>query len=759
MQIVIGNNQNRTRDSYAPAPVINLTLRANGEEQVQVMDSLGQFVPAGILPPSVAPTVAVGTGVPFATVANQWVCYLYVYAAQTRYPLVENANAPQGKLGPRSNPSTRSAAYQVDALGKSILVTVTKSDRVDVDQIWIYRTAFFPTQTEAEDAAEAGAATYLDAVIDNGTAGTRTYTDTTLIIDGNFSVETDNFPAPQMQFVTFDDPYFYGIGNFPFIGNISVDANGLVTLTTATDKWFDGRNGQVVTMTGITSGGFDGYGSYYFKWLTNTTAQLCLDALLTQNGPVNYTGTTIIKVQGRANILYRSKPRNPFSWGFTEVIEDTNVPQPYAFVVGGGQATAITVVPILNLLKIDTQGPNKCFVMNLNGKGTPAFEASKREISSDYSVSNAWSQFTTKGKDGNSYVWFFDSKNFSICQSDGSSNIEVSSPVFDSLHALSANIADANLSHAIYEPSLQLACIWLTSRNIGLSGGGIVNNLLLTYHHPTDSWGKVECPDVTCSAPFRDQTTNEQFVLLGTNKGKIGRMAEKNTYTNWFSSLAAALPATYVNGFEVKIAGDHTVPTGNDQWIGTWCYLVGTNADPLFNYLNNRVLCSARVDSVSYDGVNTHIHFDKILDRNNSTIFLDLLPGVQPPNPTTTLTIYPGMIFATVAKFINLEDTTSPKKLTQVWLTASTTDLSMQGMLAMEYNINDAFLGPDSPVPFQFTALQQNNQQGGTFTSSMTYKKDTPTTIDTLRSFTLYFQQLGFQPVKFYNFTVVIGNA
>jgi hypothetical protein len=332
--------------------------------------------------------------------------YRYVYAAQRRYPLIENANAPAGKLGPRSNPSPK-ASRHIDAAGTSSLVTVMKdSSRVDVDEIWIYRTAAYATQAEAELDADAGFLNYVGSIANDGSPGTVTYDDNTLTITGNPEVETDNFPAPQFQLCTYDDPYFYGFGNFQFKAPILVTALGVVTLTDAADKWFDGRNGQTVTMEGITTGGFDGYGSYYFKWIDNITAQLCLDAALTQNGPVDFFGTTEITISGKANILYRSKERNPLSWGLTDVIDDVNVPRPYAFTVGGGFGTAIGVVPILNLLKVDTVAPNKTFVFNLNGKGTPQFEGSKREISSDFATSNFWTQFPMKDKSGQTYLWF-----------------------------------------------------------------------------------------------------------------------------------------------------------------------------------------------------------------------------------------------------------------------------------------------------------------------------------------------------------------
>src|SRR4030095_1475197 len=146
MATLLAGTQNRWKDSYAAAPVLGLTLRANGEERVKVFDGVALLVNAGIDAPTVAPTCAAGSAGGSLT-NGKFVAYRYVYAATIRYPYVENAITAGGSPAPRSNPSPRSAVFTVTATGKCV-VTVTGTTRLDIDRIWIYRTNQFSTSAD-----------------------------------------------------------------------------------------------------------------------------------------------------------------------------------------------------------------------------------------------------------------------------------------------------------------------------------------------------------------------------------------------------------------------------------------------------------------------------------------------------------------------------------------------------------------------------------------------------------------------------------
>ena len=270
MDTILSNTQSRYRDSYAVSPQCGLVVRANGEEPVQVIGSNGQVYPAGITPPTFTPNVADG-GTGNLTIA-QYVCYAYVYAAKTAFPLVNSPVAINGSLAPRSNPSPASSPFQiVGSVTRQNSVTVQCTSIPWIDTIWLFRTAMFATAVQASTAAAAGDLYFISEAAN--VVGTSNIVITDNVISGTTLVELDNYIAPQFQYVTYYDPYYYGWGNNTFIASCSYTTSGVVTLT-GTDTWFAGRNGQFATLASITSNGVDGHGLFYFEWLTSVTAQL-----------------------------------------------------------------------------------------------------------------------------------------------------------------------------------------------------------------------------------------------------------------------------------------------------------------------------------------------------------------------------------------------------------------------------------------------------------------------------------------------------
>lgn len=775
MQIVIENNQNRVKDCYASSSIIDLTLRTNGEEKVTIMDSLGQFAQAGFDAPTVAPILALGSTTPPVLTASQWIAYVYVYAATERYPYVQNAVSGGGDISPRSNPSPL-ASIQLSASGNKVLVTCTNSLRVDITRIWIYRTEYYATQEEAETAAEAGLLNFLTAVINNAIPGTIDYLDATPDITGGELIEVDNYSAPQAALCLYAPPYFYMYGNQEFKEEITVTASGLITLPPS-EKWFDGRNGQTVTMDGITSGGFDGYGGYYFKWLTNTTAQLCLDIALTQNGPVNASGTTIVHIKGESTTLYRSKPNNPLSWGETETIGEINVPHLFAELIGGGRGTAMAIVPILNLLKLDTEGPNKTYVLSLNAAGTPTFLDSKREISNDFSTSNHWSQFVTKGSDGNSYLWFFDYKFNAICQADGAVNTSVSSKVFETLRNLSVNEDDRKFSHGIYDSGLEISCVWLTT-----SGSTIKNNLLIVYHQPTNQWSTVEQRDVLCSFSFLDRVSNSQITLIGTDTGRIGQAFAPDYYWDWLNvnTLSTIPLASTINNATSLITLDFAAAF-SEETVGLWCYIYFQYANTAgHNFVDmqqasNKIVGSARISAytVITPFFAAQITFDKFIYKDGTEVadLQSMIPNAM-EFANSAFTVFPCLIFCNCCKYFPVPNPFEAAKITQLWICADevvntlyqdTTfkPFSLRGLIAPEFK-EQPTIGISSVNEETVILLTQ----GDRFKNSISTYPDTfgssiksnlwysvkPFSIDKTNGFRLSLENIGYGLFGLYNY-------
>jgi len=672
--VTISNPQTRVKDVYAPAPKIDLTLRANGEEAVLVMNSLAQWTRAGLEAPPTAPTVvSLGTVATFT--ANKYWSYAYVYVAKRLYPLVENAVTGGGSPAPRSNPSPISAADStVNTNAKRL--DIPTSQRYDISHIWVYRTTYFDTAPEAADFGAAGNLFWIGEVENNSNIATVPFVDNAAA-QGLEQIENDNFMSPQFDKCVYADPFFWGFGNLIFEPAVSVTTTGLVTLTTAGDKWYDGRNGQIISFDGITSGGFDGHGSFYFKQIDNTTAQLYQDIALTSTIGLSVNGTTIAHLRGPSTVLYRSKPRNPFSWGQTDLIGDVQVPELYTFSVGGGNGTAIAVIPNLNLLKLDTESPNKCYTLNLKNAGTPNFESSLRAIADNYCVSNHHSQFSAILDKGQNVLWGIDSKGFAIVECDSASQQPISSMVYKTLRNLSKNAHDRLFFHGCYCPRGELNCLFVRTDDTTSTSF----NKMIYQHGPTGLWGTMDVSDVLCSSQIFDRFSGQMKMFVGTETGLVGEFFAEGQVCHWFDSVHAEsdmghqygtgfLQQSFIGSQMVLLPGNPTFKnflTGNvfDGVIGNWVTIhhnFNNAANP------NREIWRCRISGVSADGVT--VTFDRCLQYNSNTgdwndaFYTTVIPGIA-----ANAIFYLGLIEMEVGRTFNAAVPFDTKKVDELWST------------------------------------------------------------------------------------------
>lgn len=647
---IITGAQKRVKDSFASSSVVGLALRTNGEEAPKIIDPRGNVYLAGIEAPTVAPTVNDnGAG---ALPNNKWAAYLYVYAS-SRFPFVESDLAVNGLLYPRSNPSPATAYQYTGAGDRAVEGLATKTTAAGVNVIWVFRTTFFDTQIEAETAAAAGLAFFVDQVTNNGVAGTVVWTDNNPV-DSADQVQNDNFIAPQMQFAVYYDPYWWGFGNLPFAALATWDnshsgSTGKITLTGA-DRWFDGRDGQNLTFSGITTGGFDGNGVWKFLWLTSTTATVTIDGVTPVALPSTGSGT--VTVQGPATTLFRSKPRNPFSWGFTETIGNANIPQQYAFKVGGGMGTAIAVVPNNATLKLDCNYPSKCFTLNLRSAGTSAFESTLRIISDVYSVDAHFSQFAAVTKDGQTVLWGLDYKNFAIVQSDGITQFPISGPIPKALRGLTVDRTRQLLAHGVYDPKSEMNCIW-----VGTVAGISLVNYLIYQHAPTGFWGFVNEHDVLCSATIQDSLTGIAKTFVGTQTGILGQAFVEQAWSNWVpetgkykGEILSATATTLTTA-----SGDEVFNTTDDGLVGNWVLV--TNATGQQEQL-------ARISEVAAH-VLTFDLFRPLVGGDTSAF---------DPVPEEGWKFYIGLIECRLTKYFDFQQPQTDKRLMEIWLTQNNVD-------------------------------------------------------------------------------------
>lgn len=686
MFVAIGTPQKRKRDSYATAPNLDLTLRSNGEELVQLMDSYGQFTQAGFDPPTVSPVLTLGAA---GLIPNGWYGYIYVYAAELNYPLVDSGSGI-GSIAPRSNPSP-SGTIQMVAGPKHINVKVATTTRGDISHIWIYRTIVFTTQQEALDAVNAGTAFYVGEIPNNPNLATLTYDDNLVIAAGG-ECEIDNYPAPMFQYCAYFSPYFWGFGNDAYTADCSLGADGSFVIALDEFDMFPGRNRQLVTFEGISTGGYDGHGNFYYLNTGTRSGRAMLNATLTTNAPVDFSGTTRVTIKGQSNILYRSKPNNPLSWGETDLTTETRTPHLFAFRIGGGDGTAIAIIANLNLLKLDTRGPSICFVLNLRLAGTSSFEESLRELSRGYSVSNHFSQFSTQAYNSNAVLWGFDFKSRSILQCDGSSQIPISSKVFETIR----RFLPFEFNHGIYDDATELAIFWMQDDAYPADS----NTTAILFHVPTGNWSLHIDFDVLCSARILDSETEQYKTVVGTSYGLIGQAFFGTKANNWIPSskpkyakfdLISSVGDLYTISEVASVAiFDITHP---EYWEGNYIFICAIDT-------------TLTVDKLDY----VICQIIKVIDAHTISILSyggALITG-------TPLFGFIGAYPTEFEKYTQLSSSSEQKQLTEMFATATnirnlSTIAGWGFQYGIELTLNNVF---NQPASVEFFHFQFNEAQG-----------------------------------------------
>ncbi len=561
-------SQSRWKDSIAAAPSIGLCLLANGEEKTQIVTGKGNIVRAGFEPPTVAPTIVdAGSG---NLTNNKYAGYVYVYASTSRYPLVQTATAAGTSVAPRSNMSPYTIKQFTGSGNRKMTVTVTKTDRQDIDKIWIYRTQLYDDSETATTAAIGGQAFFIGQVNNDGSVGTVNFLDNSLTLQQQ--LENDNLLAPTAQFCIYYDPYFFLFGENDLTIEVDIDINGVITIVNTFDgTWFDGRNGQYVKFIDIDTGGFDNFGTFYFKWLSPITAQLTLNSIGTQLASTPYTGRTKVRIYGFSTTLYRSKPNNPFAWGETIAIGTSVVAQSWVLKVGGGRGIAMAVLPSSSLLKLDLEGPARSYVFNLKQTQTDAFKSTRRLISDTYIPASNFCQFSGLDENKQLQTFAIDSRNFCIFQTDGGNVFPVSDSVKNTVRQVIEQASEHAHFHGFYDPNTECNCFFYREEN------GLPTVHKMIYNHaPSKQWGTLDCFDLLCSTVIQDKFTGQSVVLGGTASGFVGHIFNPNKSNNWIEEDPAFTIGQITQVADTPQIINITPPSPSDTLDGRYFVITGT---------------------------------------------------------------------------------------------------------------------------------------------------------------------------------------
>lgn len=645
MFVLSENIQSERRDCIVYCDNLKIGVRANGEEVTCMIDIAGNLYPAGIPEPTAAPTAANGA-TNAAFVPDGFYGYKYVYAAKNRYPYLDAGRANAGSIAPRGNPSP-SLIHQVTGGPRRVVVTTTGSDRLDIDQIIVYRTVMCASAADAQLFADANQLFAVGLVAN--VPGPVVFNDEVPISVATEQIEADNFFAPTMQYLAWDGTYLWGIGNDPLIKLVNW-ASDTVTLDDE-GKWFSGRDGQLATIVGITSGGIDGRGTFLFKVIDNNSAYLTIDgttpATLTPS-----TGSGYLKVVGPATTLFRSKPRNVLAWGETIIVGTGLFVTLFARKLSGDRATAIAVLPGGEYLKIDVKDVNRTYRFSLRQAGNPSFVETKTEIS-DTSVSAHFSQFVATTPDGQKVLWGWDADTHSILECDGNSQRIVSQAVFETLRQMQTETSRMQYAHAICNEELELNILWLPW------GSGInATDMAIYQHYPSGKWFTALVGDLLSSCSVRDPLTNLIRFLGGRDSGLLVEQQRADLYVN-LGSLTHGIESYGPMDNELTLS---PFAPSLATFIGYWA-LWYSNYEGIVKY--GRII---GVNVASTTGFQI-LTFDAILNVGNAEQAYDktaVLLGDTPIGDTTFFQL--GTIPTLLEKVLEINQPTTLKKIKSISL-------------------------------------------------------------------------------------------
>jgi hypothetical protein len=483
---------------------------------------------AGFDAPTVAPGAAAASS--GGALAAGYYVYRYVYSS-TQYPNVKSdVSVANGQQWPCSNPSGPSAYLQISAgTGNyTSVVTVTKTTRSDVDKIIVYRTQVQTSSALAVATDAAGSLYYVATVDNDGVAGTATITDNGLIDTGE-AIQLDNYVADTASYCLFDGTRWWCAGNSTLTATVTLNGTRNVTITD--QQWFTGRDGMIATFYGVTSGGFDGNGSFYLKVTGRTTGSLWLDQAFTLPASMPSVGTSTITVKGRTSVLYRSKDYNPFAWGLTQTqvnADDstTLVPQSFALELGGGNVTAMSIVGHGHYLVIHFDNPQRTIRLDLEQAESEDFGGTLIQLDNNGSVTAHFSQFHGM-LEGRSVTLGMDTYNGTILACDGAGQQVVSDKFGNFLVGLDCTNDAPRFFHGAYDSATQLNCFWCRLYNTD------ERNNIMVWIHSSGECGWMPDFDVLCSAVLLDSTTNERLVIGGTQNGFFGNLLAPGVFNNW----------------------------------------------------------------------------------------------------------------------------------------------------------------------------------------------------------------------------------
>lgn len=701
--ITITGRQTRAKNCFAVSEELGLVLVSNGEEYPYLLTPLGHLFTAGMNKPTGALAVADDGG--GLLTANKYVRYAATYSIDGVFPLVT------GGINLRSNPLydipsqiTNQISFGIGG-NRKMKVTVDAPTDLNITHVHFFRTSLHDTLIAANLAADAGDMFYMGRVLWDKTATPIVFHDNTLANEGFELITLYNHVVPNFKYCVWDGDYFWGFGNHPLYLEATWDEDGNITLDPdGEEKFYPGRQGQAISFEGITTGGFDGQGTFTFNYggpFVGATNALPATII---------PGSGQITLQGEGSVLYRSGYRNPFSWGRLRNVGGIYVPELWQLKISGGIGTAIAVMPNQDLLKLDMEFPTLSVTYNRNAAATEQFEFTRQRVSTVYSVTSHFSQFAATNN-GRTVLWGMDFKNTAILEFDGVNQTPISGPISTLLRTLSKDRVKHLLCHGLQDSNLEINAIWCSTNDSDTNASFLIDYCIYC-HWPTGFWGVVRDYGILCSATIEDVVTSQRITMVGTETGFLGRAFDPEALGNW-------LPGEGIYQGTVSAAGANTITR--------------TTTDGDFSITDDNVVGNHLL-VVSPDGLSSQIRL--IVGATNSVLMVDHNFN---PLPLVGSRFYVGLIEVSLLKYFDAGEPSKDVKPIEYWLGLGDAD---------EANPPTIHYYPEhSSTPTKSVLLQRDAQLDSWFA-----KKGFPTKLG--KTFGLAVVDRSYAPIRFYNFTI-----
>jgi hypothetical protein len=509
------------------------------------------------------PTInAVTAGVAGGNLVNgKWYAYRAVYASAKHTRPV--AVADGSGVYTRGNGSDIVSAQA--NVNQTLNVEIAGTTDPSVTHILLYRS----TGASTQDAAESGPFAYITKIANA--------TPTVTIADGNAdsllgqTLETDNFAPNAYRYALAAYGYVFAGGNFPIGEGLTCTVTpASSTVTISSGVLYDGMKDWFFKCLDDTSGGLDGAGLYYARYVDSTTLTL-VDA----NGDAyNYDGD--LTGAGQTFTLYL--PGYVLRWS------KYGEPEAYPALNNinfEGDITGIATMPNLPLLVVCTDTPS-IWILDLTQVGTYNFKTNKRLISTTYTASSHYSLEAVDTK-----LRGIDAGMGCIWETDGVGVVDITRNTVPNIFKYLDNDANKVKNwHCAYDLKQKLFGAFVSYRNSPRT-----IDFCIGQNTTTGSWFFNWEKDLLSTGHYVDPGTGEAMVLGGTQgndgTGAVwGRVWTPEKYDDWIpaNTLRSGTITSATNQvLTVDNSGGTDLHTSGGGLTGRWVLV--TDADGAYAHL------------------------------------------------------------------------------------------------------------------------------------------------------------------------------